>query len=63
MLDENLSWDDHIKIAQNKLAKNVGLLYHGKHFLDETSLNTLTFFSYVHSSELHKYCMGKYLLH
>ena len=63
MLDENLSREDHIKIAENKLAKNVGLLYHAKQFLDETSLNTLNFFSYVHSCELRKYCIGKYLLH
>ena len=27
MVDENLSWNDHIQILENKLAKNIGLLY------------------------------------
>ena len=47
MLDENLSWQDQFKIVENKLAKNVGVLYHAKQFLDETSLKTI-YFSYTH---------------
>ena len=37
MLDENVSWKDHIKTIEKKLAKNIGLLYRAKPYLDETS--------------------------
>ena len=40
MLDENLTWKDHIKTVENKLAKNVGFLYRAKQFLDGTYLKT-----------------------
>ena len=46
ILDENLSWRDYIKTVENKLAKNGGLLYRAKQFLDETSLETI-YFSYI----------------
>ena len=36
LLDENLSWKDHIKYIENKVAKNIGLLYRTKLFLDKT---------------------------
>ena len=48
MIDENISWRDHIKTVENKLSKNIGLLYQAKQFLDENSLKTL-YFSYIHS--------------
>ena len=48
ILAENLSWRDHIKTLENKLAKSVGLLYRAKQFLDETILNIM-YFSYIHS--------------
>ena len=48
MLDENISWKDHIKPIEKKLAKNIGLLYQAKPYLDETSLKTI-YFSYIHS--------------
>ena len=38
LLDENLSWKDHIKYIENKVAKNIGLLYRAKLFLDKNSL-------------------------
>ena len=41
MIDENISWRDHIKTVENKL-------YQAKQFLDENSLKTL-YFSYIHS--------------
>ena len=34
MLDENISWKDHIKLIEKKLTKNIGLLYHTKPYLD-----------------------------
>ena len=30
-IDENLTWRDHIHIIENETAKNIGLLYQGKH--------------------------------
>ena len=41
LLDENLSWKDHIKCIENKVAKNIGLLHRAKLFLDKNSLLTL----------------------
>ena len=43
MFDEHLSWKDLIKTVENKLAKNLGLLYHMKQFLDENSLKAMYF--------------------
>ena len=48
LLDENLSWKDHIKYIENKVAKNIGLLYRAKLFLDKNSLLTL-YYSYIHT--------------
>ena len=30
LLDENLSWEDHIKYIENKVAKSIGLFYRAK---------------------------------
>ena len=57
ILDENISWKDHIKTIEKKLAKNIGLLYRTKPYLDETSLKTI-YFSYIHSYIQH--CLCKY---
>ena len=38
MIDENISWRDHIKTVENKLSKNIGLLYRA---------NSYTFHIYV----------------
>ena len=35
MLDENISWEEHIRIVENKLAKNIGLLYRASPLLEE----------------------------
>ena len=48
MLDEHLSWKDHIKMVENKLAKNLRLLYCVNQYLNESSLKTV-YFSYIHS--------------
>ena len=50
LLDGNLSWKDHIKYIENKVAKNIGLLYRAKLFLDKNSLLTLYY------SCIHTYC-------
>ena len=48
LLDENLSWKEHIKYTENKIAKNIGLLYRAKPFLNKKCLLSL-YFSYIHS--------------
>ena len=48
MIDENITWKDHIHTIEKKLAKNLGLLYQAKHILDNESLKTI-YFSYIHS--------------
>ena len=48
MLDGHISWNDHIKTVENKLAKNIGLLNRASYFLNEHSLKTI-YFSYIHS--------------
>ena len=47
-LDEHLSWKEHIRYAENKIAKNIGLLYRAKPFLGKHSLLTLHY-SYIHT--------------
>ena len=48
MLGKHISWIDHVKTVENKIAKNIGLLYRVSQFLDEDSLKTV-YFSYIHS--------------
>ena len=48
LLDEHLSWKEHIRYTQNKIAKNIGLLYRAKPFLGKHSLLTL-YYSYIHT--------------
>ena len=48
LLYEYLSWKEHIRYTENKIAKNIGLLYRGKPFLGQHSLLTL-YYSYIHT--------------
>ena len=48
VLDENISWEEHIRTVETKLAKNVGLLYRGKPLLEEKSLKSI-YFVYIHT--------------
>ena len=47
-IDENLTCKDHIHTVENKIAKNIGLLYQGKHYLDDNCLKQ-TYFAYIHA--------------
>ena len=42
------SWKEHIKYLENKIAKNIGLVYRAKPFLDKKSLLAL-YYSCIHS--------------
>ena len=41
LLDENLSWKDHIKYAENKIYKNTGILHKARDYLSKESLLSL----------------------
>ena len=48
LLDENLSWKEHLKLKENKIGKSIGLIYKAKLYLNKDSLLTL-YFSYIYS--------------
>ena len=47
-IDRNLTWRDYIHIAENEIAKNIGLLYQGKHYLNDNCLKQICF-AYIHA--------------
>ena len=48
LLDEKLSWKKHLKLKESKIAKNIGLIYKAKPYLNKDSLLAL-YFSYIQS--------------
>ena len=46
LLDENLNWKEHIKYTENKIAKNLELLYKPRPFLERSALLAL-YYSYI----------------
>ena len=46
LLDENLSWKERIKYNEYKTAKNLGLLYKAKHYLNKRSILVL-YYSFI----------------
>ena len=48
LLDENLSWKEHIKYNENQIAKMLGLLYKAKNYLNKRSLLVL-YYSFIHA--------------
>ena len=42
----NLTWRDYVHTVENKIAKNIGLLYQGKHYLDDNCLKQIY---YIHA--------------
>ena len=41
MLDEHISWTDHVRTVENKIAKNTDLLYDVSQFLNEGYVKTV----------------------
>ena len=35
IIDENITWNKHIVLAENKISKNIGTLYRASHYLDK----------------------------
>ena len=48
ILDECISWKDHIRTIENKIAKDIRLLYRAKQLLYTSSLKSV-YFSYIHT--------------
>ena len=48
LVDENLTWIDHIRLVDNKLSKNLGLLHKAKNYLNKESMVNL-YYSFIHS--------------
>ena len=48
LLDESLSWKTHIKYTEDKISKNIGILFKARPFLYKKSLLSL-YYSYIHS--------------
>ena len=46
ILNENINWKEHIKHTENKIAKNLGLLYKARPFLEIIALLAL-YYSYM----------------
>ena len=44
--DQNLNWKEHIKYTENKIAKNLGLPYKTRPFLERNALLAL-YYSYI----------------
>ena len=48
LIDEHLTWKEHIAVIENKVSKNLGLLHRARRVLDSTALKNL-YFSFIHS--------------
>ena len=48
MLDQNLSWNDHIHLIENKISKNIGILYMAKFLLNKSCIRNI-YLSFVYS--------------
>ena len=47
LVDENLSWENHIASINTKVSKNIGILYKSRSILNKTLLKQL-YFSFIH---------------
>ena len=58
--DENLNWKEHIKCTEKKIAKNLGLLYKARPFLEKCLTSSLLLI-YTNLHKLCQYSLGQYL--
>ena len=49
ILHENLCWNKHIELIENKISKNLGVLYKAKYLLSQKCMINI-YFSFIHSS-------------
>ena len=48
VLDEDLTWKKHIQLIENKVSKNVGVLYKASKLINSKCLRSI-YFSFIHS--------------
>ena len=48
ILDENMTWKKHIELIENKISKNIGIMYKVKLLLNQNCLKNI-YFSFIHS--------------
>ena len=41
LIDEHLTWKEHIAVNENKVSKNIGLLHRARRVVDSTALKNL----------------------
>ena len=46
--DENITWNKHIELVENKMSKNIRILYRTSHYLDKKSPKSI-YFSFIHN--------------
>ena len=46
IIDEKLTWKNHIEVVENKISENIGVLYRASHLLDFKNLKL--YFSFIH---------------
>ena len=60
LLEQHLTWKEHIKLTENKIAKNIGTLYKARHYLDKKSLAMPLLLIYSLRPKLCKYSVMEY---
>ena len=50
IIDENLTWKNHIEVAENKISKNIEVLYRASNLLDFKNLKIYFFFIHIYIS-------------
>ena len=48
VLNENINWNRHVELIENKISKNIGILYRASLYLDKESLKSI-YFSFINS--------------
>ena len=47
LIDEHLTWKEHIAVTENKVSKNLGLLHRARRVLNSTALKICIFPLYI----------------
>ena len=47
IIDDNLTWKNHIEVVEKKISENIGVLYRASHLLDFKNLLKI-YFSFIH---------------
>ena len=55
LVDENLTWKPHIHYLENKISKNIGVLYKAKFLLNRQSLKNIFL---IYTRSYINYAMG-----